>query len=136
MGFFQRMALRIQRFMYGRYGGDVLNIVLLIVGLLWSSIWSRTLLWPIAYLSWVFLGWAIFRTLSRNLVKRRAENEWFLRTTRPIKNWFQRVIARFKDKEHRRFSCPKCKQICRVPRGKGKIRITCPQCGETFIRKT
>ena len=33
-------------------------------------------------------------------------------------------------------TCPKCKQQVRVPRGKGKIAITCPQCREKFIKKT
>ena len=33
------------------------------------------------------------------------------------------------DKEHKYFTCPNCKTVCRVPRGKGKIVITCPKCG-------
>ncbi len=32
--------------------------------------------------------------------------------------------------------CPKCGITTRVPKGKGKIRITCPKCGEIFQRKS
>jgi ribosomal protein L37AE/L43A len=39
------------------------------------------------------------------------------------------------DKDHRYFACPKCKQAVRVPKGAGKIRVTCPKCGEKFQKK-
>ena len=136
MGFFQRMLQRFQRFMYGRYGGDVLNLVILTAAVIWSMGWRYTKLWPVAYLSWVLTGWAVFRMFSRNLTRRRAENERFLRIVRPVGNWFRNLSARLKDKDHKRFTCPKCKQVCRVPRGKGKIRIVCPRCGTGFVRKT
>lgn len=40
------------------------------------------------------------------------------------------------DKEHKVYKCPKCKQVLRVPRGKGKILITCQNCGHKFQKKT
>lgn len=43
--------------------------------------------------------------------------------------------AQAKDKEHRYFACPKCGQTVRVPKGAGKIRVTCPKCGEKFEKK-
>ena len=46
------------------------------------------------------------------------------------------LLDRIKDREHRYFDCPKCRQPVRVPRGKGKIMITCPKCKERFQRKT
>ena len=46
------------------------------------------------------------------------------------------IFDRLKDRQHRYFACPKCRQTVRVPRGKGKISITCPKCREKFIRKT
>lgn len=30
------------------------------------------------------------------------------------------------------YYCPSCKQQVRVPAGKGKVRVTCPRCGEKF----
>ena len=49
---------------------------------------------------------------------------------------FLMLLDRIKDREHRYFDCPKCRQPVRVPRGKGKIMITCPKCKERFQRKT
>ena len=49
---------------------------------------------------------------------------------------FLQIVGRLKDRQNRYFDCPKCHQLVRVPRGKGKISITCPRCREKFIRKT
>jgi hypothetical protein len=76
-------------------------------------------------LSYILMIWAIFRMLSRNTYKRYQENRKFLQFT-----------GRMKDREHRYFDCPKCRQMVRVPRGKGKISITCPRCREKFVKKT
>lgn len=40
------------------------------------------------------------------------------------------------DPDYLYFKCPKCKQEMRAPKGKGKIRVTCKNCGETFEKKT
>ena len=76
-------------------------------------------------LSYVLMFWAIFRTLSRNTYKRYQENRKYLQ-----------IFDRLKDRDHRYFDCPKCRQMVRVPRGKGKIAITCPRCREKFVKKT
>ena len=73
----------------------------------------------------VLLGVVLWRMLSRNIYKRARENRRYLST-----------LERLKDRDHRYFSCPKCHQDVRVPKGKGKIAITCPQCRERFIKKT
>ena len=75
--------------------------------------------------SYLFMGIAIFRCLSRNTYKRYQENRRYLA-----------LRSRTKDKNHRYFRCPKCRQQIRVPKGKGKIAITCPKCKEKFIKKT
>ena len=76
-------------------------------------------------LAYVLMGIAIFRTFSRNTYKRYRENRRFLM-----------LIDRVKDRDHKYFDCPRCHQPVRVPRGKGKIAITCPKCKEKFIKKT
>ena len=77
--------------------------------------------------------WTLFRMFSRNLPKRRSENAWFLtKIVNPLKS--QR--ARSRDKDHKYFTCPQCRTVCRVPRGKGKIIITCPKCGTSIHGKT
>lgn len=117
------------RFMAGRYGSDRLNMVILGAGLVASllSVWIRVMPFNLIFwaLSYGLMIWAIFRCLSRNTYKRYRENRWFLQ-----------LKDRLKDRQNRYFSCPKCRQTVRVPRGKGKIAITCPRCRERFIKKT
>ena len=73
-------------------------------------------------LSMALIILALLRMLSTNTARRRYEND--------------RFISFFKKDPYKRFSCPRCKTLCRVPRGKGKIKIKCPSCGEEFIRRT
>ena len=117
------------RFMSGRYGTDKLNTFLLILGVVFClvAMFLPTALSKLVLtgLSYFFLIWAMFRTFSRNTYRRYQENRKFLS-----------LLNRIKDRQHRYFNCPKCRQQVRVPRGKGKISITCPKCRERFIRKT
>ena len=126
----------IQRFMYGRYGGDQLNVFLLVLYLIFYfiSIWTNFL--PLYWLTVVLIITALFRTLSRNLTRRREENAKFLRLIDPAVRWMRlrRTIRR--DKEHRYFRCPSCGQQLRVPKGKGKITVTCRSCGAVFQEKS
>ncbi|MBQ9148407.1 MAG: hypothetical protein IJX69_02455 [Oscillospiraceae bacterium] len=127
--FLARLAAGFRRFMTGRYGTDKLNMTLLGVALAVSLVSNFTplplvnlLLTAVAY---GLMFWALFRMFSRNTYKRYEENRKFMQ-----------FFDRLKDREHRYFECPKCRQTVRVPRGKGKIAITCPKCRERFIRKT
>ena len=123
------MREKFRRFMEGRYGTDKLNIAILLLGL-GLSVRSFLIIRPFTKIllclaSYILMGIAVFRCLSRNIYKRYRENLRFLM-----------LLDRFKDKEHRYFICPKCRQPVRVPKGKGKISITCPKCSEKFIKKT
>ena len=123
------MNAGLRSFMSGRYGSDRLNMVILCAGLVASILSSlfRNLNARMIFLvlSYALMIWAIFRALSRNTYKRYQENRRFLL-----------IFDRLKDRNNRYFNCPKCRQTVRVPRGKGKISITCPRCREKFIRKT
>ena len=124
-----KMRSALQHFMSGRYGTDKLNMALLCTGLVCSLLASflpgALLKLAFTTTSYIFMFVAIFRTLSRNIYKRYEENRKFLL-------FFQKL----KDKEHRYYNCPRCRQQVRVPRGKGKISITCPKCREKFIKTT
>ena len=113
------------RFMQGRYGGDKLNMALLSVGAILSVICMFVGNPALALISYVLLIWALYRSLSRKTYQRYQENRKFLM-------FFQRL----RDREHRYYDCPRCRQQIRVPRGKGKIAIRCPKCQERFIKKT
>ena len=132
-GWFRQLGYKLKtglvRFMSGRYGTDKLNSVILWTGLILCLIsmflplgWANLTL---SLLSYVCMIVAIFRCFSRNTYKRYQENRRFLL-----------AIQKRKDREHKYFSCPKCRQSVRVPRGKGKISITCPRCREKFVKKT
>ena len=119
----------LQRFMLGRYGTDKLNTYILGAGVIACVIamfvdhaWTDLVL---SLFSYVLLFWALGRSFSRNTYKRYEENRKFLR-----------LLERLKDRDHRYFTCPKCRQSVRVPKGKGKISITCPKCKEKFVKKT
>ena len=127
--FLYRLRAGIRQFMTGRYGTDKLSLTLLVVAMvlsILSSFMGTSLLNPVlTLLSYVLMFWALFRVFSRNTYARYEENRKFLR-----------FFDQLKDRTHRYFSCPKCRQTVRVPRGKGKIAITCPRCKEKFIKKT
>ncbi len=127
----------LRNFMIGRYGPDQLNILLLILAVIFGLIASITGLLVFSIISYIIIVLAFFRLLSRNFERRRRENDVFLRfwwpVRRKVKMFFEKLKAR---KNYRFFKCPSCKNTLRVPKNKGKIQITCPKCGERFIKKT
>lgn len=123
--------------MIGRYGPDQLNITLILFALVIALIARLIGLNFIIYLAYLLLILALFRMFSRNITRRRRENDKFLKIWWPIRTKIKRFFADVKmRKTHRFFKCPSCKNRLRVPRGKGKLQITCPKCGERFVRKT
>ncbi len=136
---FQRMMNSLRRFFYGRNGTDQLNLVLISVGIglyVIASIVYRfvpergfSVLILLGYFLQLaadgLLIWSLFRALSRNLMARQRENRWLLQHWRSLT-----------DRQNRYYRCPQCRQTVRVPRGRGKICIKCPRCGEKFVRKS
>lgn len=126
----------LQRFMYGRYGNDQLNMVLVLLSLALYLVFAVTS-WTVLYaVSFMLMAVALFRCLSRNYDRRRAENGKFLSLVQPVTRWYRlrRTIRR--DKDHCYFKCPNCGQQLRVPRGKGRITVTCRGCGASFQEKS
>lgn len=122
--------------MYGRNGTDQLGLFTLVLYLIVWIIWTITQWTVLSILETVLLFITLYRMLSRNLARRRAENTKFLQKIRPIKNRVMSHRARMKDREHRYFKCPNCGQQMRVPRGKGRITVHCRTCGATFEEKS
>ena len=144
MGFFQRMGMAVARFMYGRNGVDQLNralaaayLILFFVGMLISNLLkSDALAYVFTVLENILVIILLFRTFSKNLYKRRAENQRWVNWWWRIKSNNAGAKARHADKDHKYFTCKQCKTICRVPVGKGKIIITCPKCRAQIQAKT
>ena len=141
------MKERLRKFMEGRYGADELNRfltlcgwVLLLIGFVLSGINNRvtvSLGSLLVTLSWAVLIYSVFRTLSKNTSRRAAENyRYFACKNKVLRRW-KGFKARWQDrKTHRYFRCPQCRATVRVPKGKGKIRITCPKCQNQFVKKS
>ena len=132
-----RIREKMMRFMQGRNGFDQLSqflnmVVLVIIVISLFVKWA-----PLYYLGLGLLVYMYFRVFSRNIPKRYAENQKFcnfrydaaIKKNKMKKEWEQRKIYRF-------YRCPMCKQKVRVPKGRGKICITCPKCREEFVRRS
>ena len=125
------------RFMAGRYGSDQFNMFLLILAIvlmILNLFFIRN-----SFLStfvWLILIYNLFRTYSRNIYKRKAENDKYLSLIQPIKKRTNIIKKNREDHEHKYFLCPQCKQTVRVPKGRGKITITCPKCNHKFDKKS
>ncbi len=137
------MKEKLMRFFYGRYGIDTFGYFLVITSMVLSlassfvGLFSEVLSGIIWLLSYVLLGWAIFRMLSRNIYARRRENEKFTGIWKPVKKWFKLQYNRIRDmRTHKYFACPNCKNNLRVPKGRGEITVTCPVCKTKFDRRT
>ncbi len=127
----------LQRFLYGRYGVDQLSMFLLFVYLLLTIV-NLFLRFPyMVYVYVLLLILCYYRIFSKNITRRRRENERFLKYYLPIKRWFKDKKERIRDrKTHRYFTCPNCGQRLRVPKGRGEITITCAKCRHRFDRRT
>ncbi len=131
---------RIARFMYGRYGMDPLGrflliaaLVLLVISMFLGSV-ANLIFWVLGLAA---LVWCYARALSRKFDKRRAENNKYLRAKAAVMQWFSSVKTRWTQrKEYRFFRCPSCHALLRVPKGKGRIQLTCRKCGNRFERKS
>lgn len=139
--FFYRLSGALARFMYGRNGSDQLNTALLgaylavwVVQAFLGRIFAVRVV--LETLSVLLAALVLFRTFSRNLPRRRAENAKFLNWWRPLKGRIAAARQRRRDRDHKYFTCRGCGAVCRVPAGKGKIEITCPRCGGKIIGKS
>lgn len=132
-----RMNSRMQQFMIGRNGADEFGKFLsgMIFAVFILSLFIKS---GFLYVFGLFLiGYAYFRMFSRNIPKRYAENQKFLtmRYKGTVK-WNLTKKHLVERKTHRFFKCPNCKQKVRVPKGRGKICITCPKCRTEFVKKS
>lgn len=142
------MREKIARFMVGRNGTDQLAKCFLYVSLILMivTMFSHN---PVVYLLAIAaLVYSYFRVMSRNVTKRYYENQKYMQVTSKIRGRFQSLLGKAKyqkskavyDREQRKIYkicyCPSCKQKIRVPKGKGKICITCPKCKMEFLKRT
>ncbi len=124
-----------QRFMMGRYGNDRLNTWLLgaaLVSIVLSYFTTSYLIF-VGYFLW---GLSIYRMLSKQTMKRYNENLAFIQYLKPLDRQKNLMQRRALDKYNAYYLCPSCKQMVRVPKGQGKITITCPKCRKQFKKRS
>ncbi len=135
-GFFQRFNNTVQRFMYGRYGVDEFGSFLLVTGMVLAAL---SLFRPFFWLSFPAIAvfvWSYVRIFSKNFAKRQSELAKYWRIRSRVRDKIAFLKSKARDKNHRYFRCKMCRTVMRVPRGKGKIEITCPKCRSKIIKKT
>jgi len=134
-GWIQRMNWKMQKWMQGRYGQDELYVCLSVIALV--SILLSGVSPVFTILAFVSIFFAMFRCYSKNLEKRRQERNTYLKLISKPKRILALQKQKWRDrKTHRYFKCSGCGQVMRVPRGKGKITMTCPKCRKTHMHKT
>ena len=130
------MRTRLNMFMLGRNGVDFLNKHLFRIAAVIAGVNLLLSGW-VGILPPVMAGYALFRTLSRNLTVRQMEDLTARKTYDRAKEKISGALQRAKQsRDYRFFSCPGCGSYLRVPRGKGRIHVTCPRCGHRFDRKS
>lgn len=134
----QKLKYALYRFMNGRYGSDQLNFALLITSILISLIGgivferSMIITGVVYALSFVIL----YRAFSKKIYVRQKENLKFMNLIRPIKVKYNVIKLNLTQKQFKHVQCPRCHKTLRVPRGRGKIEITCPHCHVAFDKRS
>ena len=131
MNWFNNFNNKFRIFMQGRYGSDQLSLALLILSIILSFLTPLTRIPFIGLLSYIPLIFCMYRMFSKNISKRYEENRKFMNVWHPtklkilnIKNKAVKKINQLKDKDHKYYKCPNCHKTLRVPKGRGKIRIS------------
>ncbi len=128
---------KMMQFMQGRYGADQMGQMISAVSMVFLiiSLFSRNQAWFL--LAVIGIVYNYFRMFSKNISKRYAENQKYLKMTagirRKLASWKSQLAQR---KIYHIYRCPGCKQKIRVPRGRGKIEIRCPKCNTRFVKKS
>ena len=103
--------------------------------LLLVSIFSR--MWIFDLLAMALIVHMYFRIMSRNVSKRYEENQKYVNFRyNAVVKWDKKKKRIAQRRNYRFYKCPMCRQEVRVPKGHGKIQITCPKCRETFIKRS
>ena len=131
------MRDKIYRFMQGRYGTDDFYKFLFwvaLIGIVINWYFKSQLL---SFAVTLILVYAMYRVLSKNHSARYAENQRYLQATAKIRYWFDQQKKLMEERKyHHIYTCPKCRQKIRIPKGKGKIMIRCPKCHHEFQKRS
>jgi len=134
--FLRRLNDSFARFMYGRYGYDQLGKFLIILS--FAALIVSWFITPYArYAFWALIVLFYFRAFSKNINKRFNENQRYIALSSKITYSFRNKKDLLKQyKNYHIYKCPACGQKIRIPRGKGRIMVTCPRCRSQFEKRS
>lgn len=124
------MKQKIYQFMQGRYGTDQLSRFLMgcAMAAIVLDLFFRKPIFTVITL--LLLIVAYYRILSKNVSRRYSENQKYLNYTYKLKNKARQ------SRQYHIYRCPSCRQKIRIPRGKGRIMVSCPKCHAEFKKKS
>lgn len=129
------MKEKIRRYMQGRYGMDELSKLLMTLSIVIIVLASLTRNSMVNLIGFLVIGFVYVRIFSKNFYKCSLQNQKYLQYRKKLTSGWQNKISHFKQrKTHHIYSCPECKQKVRIPKGKGKVEITCPKCAAKFSK--
>ncbi|MDN6294359.1 BRcat domain-containing protein [Alkalibacterium gilvum] len=124
-------------YMRGRYGYDELSKVLILAGLITSIFSNFTDGFILNILALALISFGGLRVVSKEKNNRLKELKKYIDFKQVILSRFRKYRNRwFQRKAFKITKCPNCKQKIRIPRGRKKVRVTCPSCKNKFIKKT
>jgi DNA-directed RNA polymerase subunit RPC12/RpoP len=131
------MKDRLRNFMIGRYGVDQLNRFLLILALVNIMTGMLTHHWLLNSITVLLLVFSYYRMFSKDFERRSRENSWYLKYENRFGSMYKKMVNTMRQRRYYHiYKCPTCKQKIRIPKGKGRISITCPKCRTDFVKKS
>lgn len=131
------MKERINQFMAGRYGADELAKVMMgaAVAVMVLNLFLRLEILNIVVVALIVLIY--LRMFSKNIRKRYEENCKYYAMKEKMLAFLGKKKRTAQDlKTNHIYKCPSCGQKIRIPRGRGKIIVTCPKCRHEFEKKS
>lgn len=127
------MEHKLAEWLRGRNGSDELSTCALVVAIVLVAANMLLHSFLVSVIALALMAYAWWRMSSKDLEARENENGVFVEFLGPMHSWVQSPAqAVAETRTHKHIKCPECGQRVRVPRGKGKVRITCPKCHNTF----
>lgn len=126
---------RVPTWAVGRYGVDELGRVTLVASVACLLLGLSPALRALTWVAFLLLAAGYWRMLSRNTAGRYRENVAFLGYTMRVRQWWSglgRSLAGRKDNHY--YRCPSCRRQALVPRGAGRVKITCRDCKTEFYK--
>ena len=132
---FERLKKAAIRFFEGIYGFDPLNGVLLVLAAIFLAFAGNANI-VLRVIALLLLAAVLFRAFSHDYERRVRENQQFMALVQKPVSWFKRLRSRWENRDTKAYvRCPKCHKQFALPKGKGKLRATCPYCGEKSVHK-